>query len=435
MTRWTRIACLALAALAPACRGAAPRSTATVRDSAGIRIVENSGPLWPAGGGWRLDSVPALAIGVVQGEEPYQLADVRGVARYADGRIVLANGGSSEIRIFDVNGRFLRSIGREGAGPGEFQYLRRLFLLPGDSLLVVSGFGNRYTVFDPAGQVASISTTPSVTPLARFGDGTFLTTRYAQTVPAGQLGFVQDTVVYSWYGSRIVSGPDIAQTAGNAYDPKAAAAFVFNTIARVTGNQEYRSEVAFSNPVTSSSSGGTRVVSGRGIFNDPVPFTPRAVQAVRGQELFTGSGATFQIAVYAHNGGLRRIIRLNQPNRKVTGADIDGWKQELQDGARNNVQRTHAQRLITDMKFPDAMAAFSAMLVDSDGDLWVERYRVRSNDAQHWVVFDPDGRCLGDIDTPARFDVNEIGDDYLLGVWRSADDVPFVRLYAIHKQP
>lgn len=55
------------------------------------------------------------------------------------------------------------------------------------------------------------------------------------------------------------------------------------------------------------------------------------------------------------------------------------------------------------------------------------------DDSQRWAVFGADGAYLGTLDVPARFEVHEIGEDALLGVWRDDADVEHVRLYRILK--
>lgn len=41
---------------------------------------------------------------------------VAGGFRFADGHIVVANGGTQEVRVYDARGRFLLSGGRRGEG-------------------------------------------------------------------------------------------------------------------------------------------------------------------------------------------------------------------------------------------------------------------------------------------------------------------------------
>ena len=48
-------------------------------------------------------------------------------------------------------------------------------------------------------------------------------------------------------------------------------------------------------------------------------------------------------------------------------------------------------------------------------------------------MFDTEGRWLGMVETPRQFTVNEIGADYVLGVWLDDLDVQHVRMYRLEK--
>lgn len=79
-----RIPASALAVLAlPACEGAdSPDRPATqVRDSAGIRIIENASPPEGSRLNWRIGSEPTLSIGEVDGDDPYLLYTWPGMPR------------------------------------------------------------------------------------------------------------------------------------------------------------------------------------------------------------------------------------------------------------------------------------------------------------------------------------------------------------------
>ena len=107
-----------------------------VRDSAGIRIVENTTPLWQEGEEWHLSPEPVVDIGGGDVEEN-QLFRVAGALRLSDGRIVVGNGGTHELRFYTGDGAFVRSVGRRSDGPGEFQDLRWVRRLRGDSLIAI----------------------------------------------------------------------------------------------------------------------------------------------------------------------------------------------------------------------------------------------------------------------------------------------------------
>jgi len=83
-------------------------SSSTVRDSAGIAIVENHTPLWTETERWRLSDEPVLQIGAVDGDDAYLFSQITGALRLSDGRIVVANGASRELRHRLPSGGFSR---------------------------------------------------------------------------------------------------------------------------------------------------------------------------------------------------------------------------------------------------------------------------------------------------------------------------------------
>lgn len=109
--------------------------SATVQDSAGIRMVENVVP----GGDvpvYGTVGEPDLEIGVVEGDPVYVFSFVADARTLPNGDVVVVDGGfqgtEQELRIFDSGGRHLRTIGRRGKGPGEFTRLTPLAGVSGE---------------------------------------------------------------------------------------------------------------------------------------------------------------------------------------------------------------------------------------------------------------------------------------------------------------
>jgi hypothetical protein len=124
---------------------------AVVADSAGVRIIVNEGPAWSRNEGWHLEETPRTEIGAVEGETPYLFDRVMGAVTLSDGRIAVADMGSSQVRFFDRDGRHLFSVGGQGEGPEEFRTITGVLPMPGDALGVVDRY-ERIQVLDADGR-------------------------------------------------------------------------------------------------------------------------------------------------------------------------------------------------------------------------------------------------------------------------------------------
>jgi hypothetical protein len=123
------------------------------RDSVGISIVEVADLSGVDTLLWRVDANAAITIGVSDGDAPYLFTSIGGVARLDDGRIVVADRGTDQVRFFDSSGRFLKTVGGTGDGPLEYRSIDVLKKIQGDSLVVVDREGGRITVLDSAGSL------------------------------------------------------------------------------------------------------------------------------------------------------------------------------------------------------------------------------------------------------------------------------------------
>jgi hypothetical protein len=81
--------------------------------------------------------------------------------------------------------------------------------------------------------------------------------------------------------------------------------------------------------------------------------------------------------------------------------------------------------------FPELKPAFGRMLVDRTGALWLSTPLAGLDSEDTWNVFAPEGTWLGVVTTPAGLRVDEIGADYLLGVWNDSEGKSRVRMYPV----
>ena len=150
---------IAVAVAAAACDPPPPEPEAprvTVRDSAGIEIVENHAPEWGDSALWSVDPEPEFVIGgtnvIESPDDPSQLIwRVQGVARLSNGNILVHSGGEEAVFLFEPTGALVTRIGRKGQGPGEFVRPQHIQVLPADTIAVWDYGFTRVNYFDPMG--------------------------------------------------------------------------------------------------------------------------------------------------------------------------------------------------------------------------------------------------------------------------------------------
>ena len=396
------LVCMAVVACAEGGRD----SPIVVRDSSGVTIVESYEGLWGEGEGWQLAVEPEVTVGSEDGPEEYSLYDVRGAIRLDDGRIVVANSGTDELRFYDSTGSHLLSVGRDGFGPGEFKDIYGMWIA-GDTL-VIQDFGqDRVSLFSISGEhVETVmlhrepNTGPSVA-AGTFSDGSIL---------GGQ--FVFDRTTPRKEGMNFQQ-PDMAlrrYTLDGAVLDSLGTFFVADLISEILDSKtDEATGVAYASSVTSSA-----------------PFGPHATWKAAGEHLYYGSSKSYEILVYGIQGTLERIIRRPIPNEPVTAADIDRFRDDFVD--EDSRFASWQRRRVFELDFPGTKPAYGTIVVDKLENVWVSEYETAEDETfRDWTVFDAEGRMLGVVQVPRRMRVLEIGAEYVLGVWYTDLDVEQVR--------
>jgi hypothetical protein len=390
--------------LVAACGDAHGHSAATIADSVGVQIVTSTGPSWEESEGWVIDSQPLLDIGGSDADPHYDLFRVSGVTRLSDGRLAVLNSGTSEVRYYDSTGTWLSSSGRKGQGPGEFESAGILYRLPGDTLFIYDYDPHRLTKLDPNGSfVTSISLVETnggrqIIPFGRFADGSWA------------------AIVGSIFGIDAQAGltrpPEMLLHIASDFRQ------VNDTIVTLPGYSAW---------VETGESNGGRFMSVRS-----PPFPLSSPHRVGDSLIYAGDGAQFAIGVYKPDGTLVRSIRYSVPRTPVTDELLVRVKANEMSKATDRDRADREARWERIPK-PGFLAAFSGLIVDADGNLWVLDPHPLPSDPVAANVFGPDGILLGQVELPVGFTPFEIGGDYVLGVWRDDVDLEHARMYRIIK--
>ncbi|MEX2281393.1 MAG: hypothetical protein WEE89_02770 [Gemmatimonadota bacterium] len=404
--------------LLAACDGSADRSGAIVtRDSAGIRIVESSAPLLPDSS-WQISSAPVLRIGTAEGDSTYALHRVYGAVRLSDGRIVIAHQPVPMLRWFDSAGVFLLGTGRGGGGPGEFSgsegaYISALWGFPGDSIGTWHHESRRLQVYDDSGRYARAVTfeLPRDMPSRSYPAllGPLRTGMVLFLVPPEKrdaVGIRRDSNLYIRYRA------DGTQA---------------GLMARRPGFTRYTSEI-------SSPRGGT-------FRAERAPlFAPAGVGQSSGDLMYYTRGDLAQIEVFDTLGSVRLIARRAVAAQPVTEELVAAYKQEAADRAVASGQtspawwRSQQEREFDQALRADSVSHYRRLEIDRDGNIWAREPELPGMTTVKWYVFDADGRWVTTVNTPRRFQVYEIGRDYMLGSIEDELGVEYVVLFKLDKK-
>ena len=377
-------------------------SGSSIADSAGIQIVRSTEPEWAAESAWTVADTPRVDLG---GSDSYRFGDVAAVAVTREGAIAVADAGSQTIRVFDMAGRPLRTLGRRGTAPGEFQALS--WIAPaGDSILAYDLVSRRLTMLGTRTRTAALEGGNALltTPLGRFNDETVLAAAGGPVFPfQGRQGEVRADSAF-----LLRHRPDGSVT---------------DTVGHVPWGESF----------------GVPIGRGTQQFLAPMPrpFGRRTSVAVVGDRIAVGKAQRYEIEVIGAANKLERIIRRAQDPLPVTPDAITAFKaaQRRADPGRGLQAQVDSalEAALDSAPYPKSLPAYERILADPSGNLWVLEYSIRFGQPQSWSVFDPEGRWLGTVRTPAGLRVEQVGESWVAGVWRDAGGEEHVRVYELKR--
>jgi len=425
-----------LAALAVLACGEGERATpgdasgVTVRDSAGIRIVENLDSAWTEETRWRLAEEPDLRIGSLDGSVPGTDWGETVQVRSAGDRVVVFDMMTSTVRVFDSEGRHERTVELLGEGPNEIRDMAKGTTLGDEAAAVWSYFDERILrVGVGDGDVTAARTVgreweglSGLMVIGWLDDGSYV---MANTVNPAELE----------PGRRVVAAEYHLFSADGSHE---------GLIAELPMTELWKEE---------------------GAIAGSVAFAPQGRAQTHPDGLWHSypAGHAELTRYVVDTGAADRSIRLPLYSQPVRPEWVERARRQLQEQMQPMLDdpnfpasaRQQMQRRMEAQQFADSTASLGEFEVATDGSIWVvpsdgklierQMSTPEGTDMVEWyeefletyeqpyLVVDSAGRWLGTLTLPPKFVVSEFGEDYLLGTREDEFGVPYVERYRIIK--
>lgn len=359
----------------------------------------------PAVAQWRLSRSDEVSIGTDAGPAPYELTDVVGAFRFADGSIVVADAPSRQIRRYSRTGKFVAAWGRKGEGPGEFKGLNQIVRWPGGGVGAIDESRGRVSVFSETGRL----------------EGSWR---------IGWLGFGLATVLSASADSSLlvtVANSDVWRHPPPAYGRDTA---VLARIPPLPRGPEILLSFVLGDVYTARERlPGPGGMVGWESFAVPRPFG-RAVEAAANGDLYV-----FQLndaPEIVPRAGDRQLATLGwslRP-RAIDRADIVRFVDHYLAKSEPS-DRPYLRKIFDGLHARATAPAFGPVRLSMAGRVWVERFCLPGSTSCTWDILLPGGEKDATIEIPADMAICDISFDHVVTVTTDSNDAPCVHVLRI----
>lgn len=352
----------------------------------------------PPGAPLQIQETPSTCVGVLSGDSLQEFGRVVTPFLLPDQRLVVPLAGAREIRLFDLDGEYLATLGRPGEGPGEFSSLDAAWRR-GDTVEAFDGDLRRITRFLPSGEteVVLLERVPSA---------------QAAVPGAPSFGWAIQGVASAGMGQR-------DQVALHRFDRSGAH---LGEVGRFEGMARYR----ISN------------------FSGPDPLSPKTVFVVGDERIYAGETLSPTLQVFGADG---------EPEGEVAwdpGASLspDRAYEQVVEEVVSRADPDRAQEIrqrLDAFPRPDRVSVFWAAIIDEEGFLWIRPFDPlqhalelgmyhRPGIGGDWLVLSPAGERLDPMSMPRRLEPSVINSDAVVGIQRDEMDVESVCVYELERE-
>lgn len=122
----------------------------SIEEENGVMVVRN--PKEPLHNGNVFNIEEELSIGEAEGREEYMFSQLRSIVIDEEERIYALDYKEAQIKVFNKNGEYLRTIGKKGQGPGELRLPSHMHITSRNEIMVSDALNKRLTFYSLQGE-------------------------------------------------------------------------------------------------------------------------------------------------------------------------------------------------------------------------------------------------------------------------------------------
>ena len=310
------------------------------------------------------------------------------------GRVYVADGQTASVIVLSPSLAYDRMIGKRGEGPGEFQNVWSLQILPDDSLLVYDATVDRITVFAP-------------------GDSSHAA--YTQDFRTTGISFSNM--------QRLPGRGDYVGRTSRAYyaDGRNEDSLRVDVLRHLSWNDEVAmADSLFSFPSNEALVRRRGNSRGQAVSVAGHPFGRRSfTDVLDGDRVVYATSLALEITVVNVRDRIQKAFEYDTAPLPVTRQELRAAERRLRNFA--GVLREGA---------PYTWPPITGMFVDNNERIWVGIRKI-DRAILEWAAFDSTGEHWASVRLPSGFRPYAIRDDRIIGAGRDDLGVPYIQIYRL----
>lgn len=320
----------------------------------------------------------------ISDSDEFMLSEPRKLTLDKDGNLYFAEYGDCIIRKFDKDGKFIKSIGRKGEGPGEFKNCRSIDFDKNGNYYIYDVFLRRVNIFNSNDEFVKSIKSPNIINELYIDESGQVVLHYDKNSPKGDY-------VYGKHFSAVVDEE-------------------FKVVKNLDSLEIKEMKIS---------------KSGKNVSVMGIVYGPRYnLLPLKNGNAFVTNSEDYVVKIFSPSGELLSSKTIGKKREPVREKDKEKVKARYNDGGfvRQDM-----------LEFNTLKPFYASIFQDREGFILAQKYTVDNEEEIKYDVFSPDGELLNEVSLPFKYfnDQSVVAGEFIIVNEETEDELPVIRKYKI----